>query len=166
VSHIREQFDLYVVNGLFLLSNATDLMNAVVTTCNKIVNKSQGNFGGLSDSLKDDIVAQLATTKHKATASPKSSSSSSTGNAVAKKKLPPFIRYWKVSKDADAPKFKGGSTKPWMGNTGYFCNCPNHYNRVCWFVGTPFLPPPATFVLNGLKINGPLPPLPPVSLPP
>ena len=46
--------------------------------------------------------------------------------------LPPSVRHFKAMTASDAATFKVGDTKEWKGDTWYFCDCPNHCNRIKW----------------------------------
>jgi hypothetical protein len=140
ISEIRKQFDNHGTRPLFPYRSTNDLMQAAIIKYNKIVNESQGNFQGSSISLRDDIVAQVVA-KRKAppakAAAATGSSSSDSDEPDAKKKLPPFIRHWKASKELDSTKYKLGDTKFWSGETWHFCDCPNHQNQVKWHTYAP-----------------------------
>lgn len=51
-------------------------------------------------------------------------------------KLPPFAKHFKSSTAANATPFKVGDSKEWNGQTWYFCDCPNHRDRVKWHTHT------------------------------
>jgi hypothetical protein len=46
--------------------------------------------------------------------------------------LPPFVKHFKSSTGSDGQKFKVGSKKIWNNSTWYFCDCPNHRDKVKW----------------------------------
>jgi hypothetical protein len=140
ISEIRKQFDNHGTRPPFPYCSTNNLMQAAIIKYNKIVNESQGNFHGSSISLRDDIIAQVVA-KRKAppakAAAATGSSSSESDEPDAKKKLPPFIRHWKASKEPDSTKYKLGDTKVWSGETWHFCDCPNHCNQVKWHTYAP-----------------------------
>ena len=53
-------------------------------------------------------------------------------NPKSAKTLPPFVRHFKATTASDAATFKVGDTKEWKGQTWYFCDFPNHPDRLKW----------------------------------
>jgi hypothetical protein len=57
---------------------------------------------------------------------------SDTDDATRRQKLPPFAKHFSVSSAADATKYKVGDSKEWNQHTWYFCDCPNHRDKIKW----------------------------------
>ena len=78
----------------------------------------------------------MATSKKKRTAPTKEDTTSKDENADAnsnkKPRYPPFCRHFKTSTDENATLYKVGDTKQWDGSTWYFCDCPNHKDKLRW----------------------------------
>ena len=121
-------------NGL--IPDCHAFMNAAVLKYNQIAGKHDGKFPGSSTTLQEDIVAMLAN-KRKPIATAAASPDGDTPAAKrATSKLPPFIKHFKTSAEADAAPHKVGDSKTWNNETWYFCDCPNHRDRIKWHTHT------------------------------
>lgn len=145
IKPLRELFDNQSVVSPFPYVTSQDLMNAGVVKYTKITNESHGTFGGSSNSIRDDIVAQLSqgitAAKRKANPTkrddkPADSSDPDDSAQEQPKKVPPFVRHYKSSNKPDATKYKVGDSKVWKGETWYFCDCPTHRFRHKWHTHT------------------------------
>ena len=106
-----------------------DFLNSAVVKYNKIIGK-EGQFKGSVTSVHDDIVAMVTRKAQK-----KRKTSDDVTPPAKKTKtvgLPPFVRHYKSVTNGVETKYKVGDTKVWKDTTYYFCDCPNHRNRVKW----------------------------------
>ena len=113
-------------------------MNSAVLKYNQISGKHDGQFPGSNTSIQEDIVAMLANKRKAATpgaATPAEGSAASPAKRTAK--LPPFVKHFKASSDADAVPFKIGDSKTWNNELWYFCDCPNHRDKNKWHTHSP-----------------------------
>lgn len=128
--------------GLLLPSNHISahqlLMNDAILKSNRLhADKDNGPLQWRSTSLEEDVVAMLSkpsTTPRIAVNSRPSAPVTPTTPTptLTKSTLPPFARHFKSSPAPDAPKFKVGDSQPFNGATWYFCDCPNHRNKIKW----------------------------------
>jgi hypothetical protein len=113
-------------------------MNSAVIKYNKISGTSEGGFSGASITLQEDIVAMVAAVKRKAPTppagapyKPKPKPGPPTPDGKPKK-MPPFAKHFKSSTETGYVTYKVGDSKPWDNTTWYFCDCPNHRDRIKW----------------------------------
>jgi hypothetical protein len=129
---VRNQVDAFE-QGTFTICQA--FMNTAVIKYNKICMDSPGHsFPGSVSTLQEDIVAMMSTVKRKyppAKPDAKVKKEPKT-NDDPKIKLPPFVKHFKSSTGSDGQKFKVGDKKTWNNSTWYFCDCPNHRDKVKW----------------------------------
>ena len=121
-------------NGL--IPDCHAFMNAAVLKYNQIAGKHDGKFPGSSTTLQEDIVAMLAQKRKPAAVAAAPPDGDTPAAKRTSNKLPPFIKHFKTSADADAPPHKVGDSKPWNNETWYFCDCPNHRDRIKWHTHT------------------------------
>jgi hypothetical protein len=130
---VRNQIDAFEQGSITL---SQSFMNTAVIKYNKIcMDSPEHAFPGSASTLQEDIVAMVASTKRKVPPKPDTRVKKTTGavdNASASAKQPPFIKHFKSSPGPDATKFKVGDSKPWNNQTWYFCDCPNHRDRIKW----------------------------------
>ena len=125
VAHQSDRYD----DGL--LVNAPDFLNSAAIKPAKIVAKEKG-FHGSVNSVRDDIVAMVTATKPKKAPSKKAASSSAGDSKPSSRKRPPFLRHYKSSPGDDGTPYVVGDSKTWNNSTWYFCDCPNHRDRIKW----------------------------------
>ena len=119
-----------------IIPNAQSFMNSAALKYVKISSNGSGSFDGSSTTISEDIVSMMAAVSKKHTASPTSKKKIATKfgedepNPKSDKTLPPFVRHFKATTAFDAATFKIGNTKEWKGNTWYFCDFPNHRDRL------------------------------------
>ena len=139
VANKTEAFDA----GLLVPSNHVSahilLMNDAVLKSNRLhADKDNGSLHWRSTSLEEDVVAMLSkpvTTNPPVTPPskfPRLANTPGTATPPKSSSLPPFARHFKSSPAPDAPKFVVGDSKPFNGTTWFFCDCPNHRNKVKW----------------------------------
>ena len=113
-------------------------MNSAALKYVKISANGSGSFGGRSTTISEDIVSMMAAVSKKRTALPTSNKKIATKfgedepNPKYAKTLPPFVRHFKATAASNTATFKVGDTKEWKGDTWYFCDCPNHRDRLKW----------------------------------
>jgi hypothetical protein len=112
-------------------------MNSAVIKYNKISSSNDGSFSGAGTTRQENIVAMVAAVKRKApTPAPAAARAKPTPRPSAPDakghKQPPFLRHFKSSTSSGSVTYKVGNTKPFYGATWYFCDCPNHRDRIKW----------------------------------
>jgi len=132
---VRAQMEAYDTGRIQV---AQDFMNSAALQYLKIDASNQG-FKGSSNTVQEDIVAMFSA-KRKAIGGhskppPKPTDESPT-TTTTQRKLPPFVRHFKASTSPDAKPFVVGDSKIWDGKTWYFCDCPNHRDRIKWHTHT------------------------------
>jgi hypothetical protein len=133
----RNQVDKFEEGSILVCQS---FMNQAVVKYNKITYELKG-FSGSSHTIQEDIVAMVTSAVNKRK-QPKDSSSTTASKSTPKsdtddttprrQKLPPFAKHFAVSSAADAKKYKVGDSKEWNQHTWYFCDCPNHRDKVKW----------------------------------
>ena len=119
---VRNKIDAFE-EGTITVSQT--FMNAAVMKYNKII-CDKGKFSGSITSVQEDIVAMIAkSTKRKRNID--------NDDGYKKKQTaitpPPFLTHYKDSKEV---KYKLGDTKMHNNKKFYFCDCPDHRNRLKW----------------------------------
>ena len=110
-------------------------MNTASLKYVKISANGSGSFGGSSTTISKDIVSMMDAVSKKRNLAPTSKKkivTSDEPNQKSAKDLPPFVRHFKATAASDAATFKVGNTKEWKRDTWYFCDCPNHRDRLKW----------------------------------
>jgi hypothetical protein len=128
---VRNQVDAFE-DGL--LTNCQAFMNAASLKFTKISTSSSG-FKGSSSTIQEDIVAMVAATKRKKTASTDSNNAPRKTSGEDKKQ-PPFVKHFKSGTGDSATVFKVGDQKDWNDTTWYYCDCPTHRDRIKWHTHT------------------------------
>jgi hypothetical protein len=129
---VRNQVDEFDKGSLI---HCQTFMNEAALKYIKISATSSG-FTGSSNTLQEDIVAMVANAKRKKVSNddrpgkPAAAAKAST----AQEKPPPFAKHFKASAAADAVQYKVGDSKVHNGKTFYFCDCPNHRDKLRWHV--------------------------------
>jgi hypothetical protein len=135
---IRNQVDSFESGNI---TNCQAFMNTAVVKYNKIrVETEDHAFPGSASTLQEDIVAMMAASKRKRvpnpTDKPKPADNDSNKERRNQTALPTFARHFK-GKEADGGKaYKVGDTKKWKDATWYYCDCPNHRDRIKWHTHT------------------------------
>ena len=83
-------------------------------------------------SVQDDIVAMIANKAKSKALSKRKRNEDDENKDEGKPSLPPWIKHFQSVKDGVKTVYKVGDTKTWKGETWYFCDCPNHRDRVKW----------------------------------
>jgi hypothetical protein len=133
---VRNQVDRFEDGQI---TNCQDFMNSAIIKYNKIAGTTEGGFNGASTTLQQDIAAMMTAVKRKHVPAPSAGRSSNplkhdadqTANPN-KRKTPPFVKHFKSSTSSDAPNYKVGDSKNWDNTTWYFCDCPNHRDKIKW----------------------------------
>ena len=107
-----------------------DFMNSAVVKYNKIIGK-EGQFKGSVTSVHEDIVAMI-TKKARMSTKRKTNEDPPPPQKKVNPGLPPFVRHYKSTVNGVDTKYKVGDTKVWKDVTYYYCDCPNHRNRIKW----------------------------------
>jgi hypothetical protein len=132
---VRNQADVFDQGTI---TNIQAFMNSAVLRYNKISGASEGGFSGASTTLQEDIVAMVAAVKRpKPNLKPNPAAVANKPKpkpaADAKpRKMPPFVKHFKSDTASDSKPYKVGDTKTWDNTLWYFCDCPNHRERVKW----------------------------------
>jgi hypothetical protein len=111
-------------------------MNSVIIKYNKISGTTEGGFNGAATTLQEqDIVAMMTAVKrkHVPTGGRPSNPKNDTDMPANpnKRKMLPFVKHFKSSTSSDAPNYKVGDSKNWDNTTTwYFCDCPNHRDKI------------------------------------
>lgn len=118
------------------INNHQDFMNSAALKYAKIEAK-EGGFHASTNTIQEDIVAMMAKAKRKRTNPPQGTDTTQndgpSGDEKGRQsKKPPFLKYYKVSEEANAKEHKVGDTRTWKNETYHYCDCPNHRGRVRW----------------------------------
>lgn len=128
---VRNQIDAFDSG---LLQNCQSFMNSASLKFTKISSSDTGFEGSLT-TVQEDIVAMVANPKRKRVIA-NVSTDGDDSITPHKNKLPPFVKHYKSSNAADAQPYKVGDSKTWNNLTWYFCDCPNHRDRIKWHTHT------------------------------
>ena len=131
---VLTQMDAFDQNNL---TNAQAFMNLASLKYQKIASQ-HGSFNGRPTTEKQDILAMMSLSKNKPKRQPPPPKDDLPAATPPKKPkrdltaLPPFATWYKKSGAPNAPTFKHGDTKDHNNHKWYFCEYPNHLNRVRW----------------------------------
>jgi hypothetical protein len=121
-----------------LIHVCQDFMNQATLKFNKITS-TEGGFQGSNSTVQEDIVAMFTAAKRKRlpNATPHDIKPKDVNDTpFPAKKLPPFAKHFKANNAPDSQKFKVGDSKSWNDLTWYFCDCPNHRDKLKWHTHT------------------------------
>ena len=126
---VRDKMDSFDEGNITVCQ---DFMNSAIVKYNKIVGK-EGQFKGSITSVHEDIVAMVTrSAKDTATKKRKPTEEPSPKQKKATTSVPPFVCHFKSVANGVETKYKVGDSKVWKDQTYYFCDCPNHCNKIKW----------------------------------
>jgi hypothetical protein len=135
VQWVQTQFTL-IRSGVGIHSSQAFMNNATIIY-SEITQRQQGKFNGSTVTMQgelENIVALIAKKNVKPAAAAAAGGSDSSDDTAKRQRTakPPFSRHFKHSKEPGATPYKIGDTKMWNNETYYFCDYPNHRDRLHW----------------------------------
>ena len=129
---VRNQMDQFQSGNLTVCQ---DFMNTAAIKYQTIIDEEE-SFKGSIHTVQEDIVALLSSTNknnnNKRHLDDDDSSVNPLGKKI-KKNEPDFLRHWR---SAEGKKYVIGDEKEFDGKIFYFCDAPNHKDRIKWHTHT------------------------------
>ena len=115
-----------------VIKDCQTLMNAAILKFNKIVSDS-GKFNGSTSTIQEDIIAMFSKQQRTRGTKRERNDDENDGQRTKPKvelKRPPFIKHTHEMKDGIKTDYKVGDEKVFKEKKFYFCDCPNHKDRI------------------------------------